>query len=451
MANFSSKHYFFCGVGGSGMQSLARAVKHLGAEVSGSDRGFDQGRNLQQAERLEVEGIALVPQDGLGLKPGMVLVVSSAVEPSVPDVKRALELNLNIVKRAELLAELFNELEGLAIAGTSGKSTVTAMVMHVVQHISGQVLGINGAELVNYNSSFLAGDGKPIVIEADESDGSLVLYKPLVGLINNISEDHKPLPELRDIFKTFTSACETLVINADDDEAAALITEQTVTFGQATACDFSLKVVGTDFEVSQFTVNEVPFEITQPGLHNVYNAVAATAVCASYGFTLEAIAEALRSFQGIRRRLERIGVSSDNILVIDDFGHNPDKISASLAALHQSGRPLTVVFQPHGFGPTRLMKEGLITAFITGLNNEDRLIMPEIFYAGGTVARDISSSDLIEKIQEAGKNALFVPDRADILRRLIKNAQSGEIIVIMGARDPSLSAFATQILQQLDA
>jgi len=200
---------------------------------------------------------------------------------------------------------------------------------------------------------------------------------------------------------------------------------------------------------STFEISGVPFTLPVPGRHNVENATASIAVCLEAGLSLTEVAAALKTFQGVSRRFQVVG-EVGGVDVIDDFAHNPDKIEAAMATARQrcSGRVLAV-FQPHGFGPTRFLKDALIETFSHNLQGTDILWMPEIYFAGGTVQRDISSGDLTAAIVRQGRDARFAPRRQDIARLIAEEAQSGDIILVMGARDPSLTEFCREILEEL--
>ncbi len=207
---------------------------------------------------------------------------------------------------------------------------------------------------------------------------------------------------------------------------------------------------------SSFKLQGIDFTIPVPGLFNVLNASAAVAICAQTGLTLKEMVPALSSFTGVARRFQSAGIAH-GIEVIDDFAHNPDKISAALAAARsrlepQSGRPgrILAFFQPHGFGPTRFLRQALTETFIQELGQDDILWMPEIFFAGGTVQKDISAADLIADICQGGKDARFIADRPDIAPAIAAAAKKGDLIIIMGARDPSLTSFCGEILQNLE-
>jgi len=196
----------------------------------------------------------------------------------------------------------------------------------------------------------------------------------------------------------------------------------------------------------QFVVNGAGCRLRVPGRHNVANAAAAVTACEALEVPVAASAEILAEFRGIGRRLEVMG-QVNGVTVIDDFAHNPDKISASLSALKVFPGRLLVMFQPHGFGPTRFLQDGLIEAFAAGLGEGDVLAMPEIFYAGGTAQKDISARDLIEAIGACGRQTEFIEDRALIAQRFADLSRPGDRVVVMGARDDTLTVFAQEILK----
>lgn len=455
-----SRSFFFCGVGGSGMMPLASLLALKGCEVSGSDRSRDQDPAASRFAALEGRGIRLFPQDGSGVssKTGT-LVVSSAVEEAIPDVQAARRLGIPVVSRADILAGLVNSSKSVAVGGTSGKTTVTAMIGVILQEAGFSPTVVNGGHMLDFVDDrgvplgFHAGSGPWMVAETCESDGSIALYEPEVAIVNNISLDHKPLPELRALFSAFIGRARTgAVLNGDCPETRTIARPGDLLFGWNE--DAALRAVDIrdagqrpSFLVT-YKGRSVPCTLNVPGMHNVSNALAAIGACVLAGVSPDMAASALSHFSGTKRRLERVG-ERGGIAVFDDFGHNPDKIAATLATLHLSpGRVLTV-FQPHGFGPTRLMRDELVESFVHGLEEGDVLIMPEIFYAGGTAARDISSADIVRAVAERGRTALFIPDRDAIRQRLIGEARPGDRIVVMGARDDTLSAFAQDIVANL--
>ena len=462
-----AKSYFFCGIGGSGMLPLALIVQGRGAEVAGSDRTLDQGRLAPKFEFLKARGIALHPQDGSGLtRADQLLVVSAAIEESVPDVVKAKEIGAPRLTRPELLAELFNAAEaGIAVGGTSGKSTVTGMIGWILHATGRDPTVMNGAVMKNFAgpdvpfASALVGQGGLFVSEVDESEGSIALYRPKVAVLNNISLDHKSLDELRHLFSDFAAKAEAVIVNLDDDEtrllAAVLPSENLVTYGFA---DEEADLFGSGLVEAPFAITfeasdrrtgaTVPVALQIPGLHNAQNALAAIAAAMEVGVSLAEAAQALAGFTGLRRRLELIG-KARGVTVIDDFAHNPDKIAATLRTLHAFPGRLLLFFQPHGYGPLRTMKDALITGLAREMAAEDVLIMADPVYYGGTTNREVGSGDIVAGLAALGRQAEHVPERAQCAERLVELAQPGDRILVMGARDDTLSQFAAELLTRL--
>ncbi|HEX5183531.1 MAG TPA: Mur ligase family protein [Allosphingosinicella sp.] len=463
-----TKSYFFCGIGGSGMLPLACILRAQGAEVAGSDRSLDQGRVGDKFDFLRRRGIALFPQDGSGLTGAdQILVASAAVEESVPDVQAARRLGIERIARAELLARLFNRAKlSIGIAGTSGKSTVTGMIAWILHKAGRDPVVMNGAVMKNFATpdapfaSALAGGGDVFVSEVDESDGSIALYRPTIAVLNNVSLDHKTLEELRGLFRDFALKAETVVVNLDDAEtralAAGIPAERLVAFSFAGR---EARLVGsgleeqagtTHFDVTDRETGEThPATVNLWGAHNARNAMAALGAAIAAGVELGDAVASLAGFEGLRRRFELVGERS-GVAVIDDFGHNPDKIAATLRAARSGlqGR-LLLFFQPHGFGPLKLMKDALIATFAEGMAADDLLILSDPVYYGGTVDRAVGSDAIVSGVRAAGRQAEHVPDRADGGPRLAALARPGDRILIMGARDDTLSRFAEEVLESL--
>ena len=463
-----TKSYFFCGIGGSGMLPLACIVRAQGAAVAGSDRSLDQGRIGDKFDFLRRQGIALFPQDGSGLAdPSQILVASAAVENTVPDIQAADRLGLERITRAELLARLFNQAKlSIGVAGTSGKSTVTGMIAWILHEAGRDPTVMNGAVMKNFATpdapfaSALAGSGDVFVSEVDESDGSIALYEPTVAVLNNVSLDHKSLEELRILFHDFALKAEKVVVNLDDEEtralADALPRERLVSFSFAGA-DARLTSPGIDeqagatsFDVTDRETGEAHrATVNLWGAHNARNGLAALAAAVAAGLPLRQAVAALAGFKGLRRRFELVG-EREGVAVIDDFGHNPDKIAATLRAARAGlqGR-LLMFFQPHGYGPLKLMKDALIATFAEEMGADVVLILSDPVYYGGTADRSVGSGDIIAGVRAAGRNAEHIADRAECGRRLAEIARPGDRILIMGARDDTLSRFAEEVLEAL--
>lgn len=460
-----TKDYFFCGVGGSGMLPLAMIVKARGGHVEGSDRALDQGRTGAKFDYLKSLGVALHPQDGSGLtRAGQVLVASAAVEDTVPDVVAAHAVGAKRMSRAELLAQLFNESpQSIGVAGTSGKSTTTGMIGWILHHAGKSPTVMNGAVMKNFVTpdalfaSALVGEGDAFVSEVDESDGSIAMFQPTVAVLNNISLDHKSMDELRALFSGFIGEAETAVLNLDNDETALLAEKyggEKATYSVAgkdadlIAENIKPQPFGVSFDVIARDGAKAAVSLKMPGRHNVSNALAAMAAANACGVSLEDAAAALKEFEGVKRRLEYVG-EAGGVTVIDDFGHNPDKITASLKTLHEFPGRLLVMFQPHGFGPLKKMKNEFIETFAEHLGDEDILLMPEPVYFGGTTDRSVSSGDIAAGVNAAARQAEALETREACGERLVELAQGGDRIVVMGARDDTLSIFAGELLSRL--
>ena len=463
----SGKPYFFCGIGGSGMLPLACIVRARGHEVAGSDRSLDQQRLGAKFEFLQRLGIDLFRQDGSGItRAEQVLVTSAAIEETVPDVVKAREIGAARVTRPQLLAQLFNAAPlGIAVGGTSGKSTTTGMIGWIL-HAAGRAPTVmNGAVMKNFVSgetpfaSALVGGGDAFVSEVDESDGSIALYRPGIAVLNNITLDHKSLDELRGLFRDFAATARTVVLNLDDEEtrrlAAALPPERLVTYSLAdeTADIGGSRLVEEPFAVAFDVTDRRSGEIAAvrlqvPGRHNAANALAAIAAAQAAGVPLAEAAAAMESFVGLRRRFELVG-ASNGVTVIDDFGHNPDKIAATLQTLHAFPGRLLLFFQPHGYGPLKVMRQELIDCFAVNMGADDVLILNDPAYFGGTVDRSVGSGDIVEGVRAAGRAAEHIPERSDCGERLAALARPGDRIVIMGARDDTLSIFAEELVAKL--
>jgi len=467
-ADLSGRPFFFCGIGGSGMLPLACILHARGAEIAGSDRSRDQGRSAEKFAWLEAQGIALFPQDGSGItRPEQVLVASAAIEDTVPEVARARELGCLRASRAELLSALFNAAPtSIAIGGTSGKSTVTGMTGWIMDRAGTDPTIMNGAVMKNFVApgvpfaSARTGKGKVFVSEVDESDGSITLYQPSVAVLLNVTLDHKSMVELRGLFGDFLAASDIAVINADDPEALALLprARQALTFGIEQERAQIGVVPGSIAEgptrlaatiVDRHDGQEYPLILQVPGRHNLSNALAAIGAAVAAGIPVGDAVAALHSFAGLARRFDIVGTSASGVTVIDDFGHNPDKVRATLRTLRAHPGRIIAFFQPHGYGPLRQMGRELAGVLAEELGPDDRVILCDPVYFGGTTDKSVGSAELAGWIAEAGGHAEHIPDREECGKHIARIAQSGDRIAVMGARDDTLSTFASDLLAQI--
>lgn len=452
------------------MLPLAQIVHGIGHKVAGSDRSYDQGRTPEKFAWLSENGFELSPQDGSGIKSAdQILIASAAIEDTVPEIARSKELGLTRMSRADLNAALFNDAGySVAVGGTSGKSTVTGMIAWILAQGKYDPTVMNGAVMKNFisedNPFASARVGRPqvYVSEVDESDGTIALYRPTIGVLLNVSLDHKTIEELRVLFGGYVKNSGCAVINFDNEEARSLasLARQFVSFG--------INHPKTDITVEPDSIDQSPLGIRaavldnrsrevfplilpMPGLHNLSNALAAIAAASAAGIDLRHAAYALRSFEGLARRFDVVGTSEGGITVIDDFGHNPEKCAATLSTLKATSGRVIAFFQPHGYGPLRQMGDELAETFVEELSPDDHVIMCDPVYYGGTVDRSEGTERIVDLIQngEDGPKATHIAERKDCGDRMAALAQPGDRIVIMGARDDTLSTFAKDVLDRL--
>lgn len=450
------KNPFFIGIAGVGMSAIAQYLQGIGKVVSGSDRYFREGQYNKIQSQLEAEGIKCFPQDGSGITQYTdLVVVSTAIEDNVYEVQKAKEFNIPIIKRSTLLAMIAQSKKTIAVAGTSGKSTTSAMLFQILEDAGLEPSIISGAGLTKIIKqgkigNTAIGKGDWLIIEADESDGSVVQYEPEIGLLLNVDKDHQEIDELMDLFSTFKSHTKTLfIVNQSNPLAKRL--------SQNIECDFGFENEEAKFNAKNFEQNgfELSFDVLEQritmkaiGRHSVENATAAIAVAQLIGVPLEVCARSLKNYQGIYRRHQILG-QKNGVWVIDDYAHNPAKCAASIRACQSLADKVVAWFQPHGFKPTKFLRTDFVEEITQALRAEDEIWMSEIFYAGGTVAKDISANDLVQDIQKKGKRAFFVEDRNDLLKNIKAHLDVNTVLLLMGARDPSLEQFSQKIFKGL--
>jgi UDP-N-acetylmuramate--alanine ligase len=451
-------HYHFSGLAGAGMNPLARLMRARGHRVQGSDRSFDQGKNQAGAAHLRGLGIEVFPHDGSAIKGDIDrFVYSTAVEVDTPEMRAARAMGIDLVPRPALLAEVVKGGQpGVAIAGTSGKSTITAMLGWLLRESARAATVIGGAGLAHEESNGCLITGPvhgAVVVEACESDGTLVGYEPTIGLVHNVSRDHAELPSLRAQFGAFARNCQRLLVNSGCSEAATLGRGfHAVSYGIASDADVRLEVSSVSPDracgILRLPAGVVTLDIPQPGLHNLENAAAAAMVAIELGIDPDVVTALLANFPGVSRRFEVIGVTSAGIRVVDDYAHNGEKLRATLTTAQAGSGRIVAVFQPHGFGPARFLRPELKTLLPAILRPGDRFCYAEIYYAGGTVAKDISSRMLaadLPAILRCGHAA----DHAAARQWVVAEARPGDTVLVMGARDPDLSRLARAVFATL--
>lgn len=454
------KKIAFCGASGNGISPLEQIMIKKGCEVYGSDLSFDEGRDQDRKEALQKVGLHIIPQNGSGITPDMeALYVSSIINEENPDVKAARKYGIPIKKRSDLLCELFSQYDkGIAVGGTAGKTTTTAMIGYILDTLGHRPCMINGGMLCNYQNNpgmpnyLYYDDSRYCVIEADESDGSIQKYHPYIGIINNISHDHTSMEKLIEYFSNFATHIQhALIINKDCPVGSK------ITAPAAQTLSFSMKDPAADFYASniravkdgvEYELDGRAFRLGIIGTFNVANALSAIAACTAAGVDKFEAAKALEGFTGVKVRLEKIGTSAKDITVYNDFAHNPGKLAASISALKEHPGRVIAMYQPHTpFSVTNTRAE-MAPALVSVLEQDDILVMQEIYEL--TPKDTISSNDVVEDVKKLGHGkAAFFKTRTPLKEFILQNARPGDRIVIMGAHDNSLADFSRELLSLL--
>ncbi len=420
----------FIGIGGVGMSALAQAFLDRGWQVSGSDRLLAQGIETPTLATLRQQGVALFPQDGSGIQAGQTVVYSTAIEADNPDRLQAEAHHARLLHRSEALAMLAQGYTLIAVTGTCGKSSVTAMLGHLLAECGKDPFVVNGAEIVGYDeegarigSVRASATQGLMVVEADESDKSLMSLTPTHVIVTNASSDHFPKEEAERLFGEFKAKATGVVIDTSGAPAEP-------------------PPAGEGWEAT-FEWQGRPYTLPMPGAHNVANAKVALAMAEALGCSPEALQKALRSFRGIRRRLERIGTFK-GATVIDDYAHNVEKLAAAWTTLTRAfPNGVFGVWRPHGYAPLRKMLEDLAPMFNTVVRPCDKLYLLPVYDAGGTANRSVKSEDLCARLTCP---AACVPDLETAERHLREHAAPGCALVLFGARDPGLPVTARALV-----
>jgi UDP-N-acetylmuramate--alanine ligase len=444
-----SRSFHFTGIFGTGMSALAQYLRFSGMEVTGSDRLLTSPDTQEMKKALEGLGCIIKGQDGRGLTPDTdVLCISTAIEETNPDITAARKFGIPVIHRSDLLAHIIGSKRTIAVAGTSGKSTVTAMIFEFLDACGGSPSLISGAPLLRLERDGLIGNAYSggtdlLVVEADESDGTLAKYSPDMSVILNVSKDHKTIEEITSLFAGLIERSSWTATNNDDLILANL--PATVRFGR----DRNAAWHPDREELSPLSVSltrrGIEYRLPVPGQHNLENLKAALCVCEHLGCDGDALARAVENFAGVARRFTIVRTAS-GITVIDDFAHNPAKIAAAITAAHGIADRLIAVYQPHGFGPTRFLKDEYIASFQKIFRPGDELYLLPIYYAGGTAQKDISSQDIIDGLGNVPFHAEAVKNRDELIEKIGSRASAGDCVIVMGARDPSLPALVKRII-----
>lgn len=428
---------YFSGIAGSGMFTLAAYLSSKKFLLTGSDRLFDSGRAQNRKKYLAGLGINIVREDSDAISDCSILVRSPAVEDSTPVVRKAAELKLPIYLRSEILVSLIKTGNSICVAGTSGKTTTAVIIGHIFRHAGRKPSVLTGNEgsppdFRDTENFFIA--------EADESDGTLPLYKPDTGLLLNISSDHFEADKIR---KHFTSFCYNSKKCLVHNSCASSVCCGTPYSTENRILSRQKESPGKIW--TEFISNDEVYRIPLLGDHNIDNCMSAKTAAIEHGIDISVIKRALECVPVIKRRLEYRGRNGDTC-IYDDFAHNPAKIKASLKALKEIHENLFVIFKPHGFGPLKNFGLEIAKAFSDSLGKYDRLHILEVFYSGGTVTERQWDSNFLGKTVKSLNDEVEVTEGNINLKRL--DFSSFEALVTMGARDPELGELTDEIAEK---
>jgi UDP-N-acetylmuramate--alanine ligase len=445
LMNEKKLHIHFIGVGGSGMSGLASILLDSGHKISGSDIVTSK-----ITKRLADKGATIFKgHNENNVEKADLVVISSAIPESNPEIRGARDRKITIIKRAEMLARLMDNKYGIAIAGTHGKSTTASMVSFLLERSGFDPTVVVGGELNNFKNNAKLGKGNHIVVEADESDGSFLELNPSMAIVTNIEDDHLDHYEnMENILKYFRKFIDNvpdngrIILCKDCDNVKELVKQceiNYVSYGILTEADLMAKDIELDKLNSKSKIywqgekiGELYLKVA--GYHNILNALAAIAVALELGISFREIAKTLETFQGVHRRMEIVASTDNNILIIDDYAHHPTEIKVTLSALRSSwqNRRIIAIFQPHRYSRTKLLAEKFGKAFF----DADYVIINDIYSANESPISGISGETIFREIKKTNhKQIKYLPSKDNILNYLHEIIQPGDIIITMGAGD----------------
>jgi UDP-N-acetylmuramate--alanine ligase len=453
---FKPQHVHFVGIGGIGMSGIAEVLLNLGYQVSGSDLKL-----TPITDRLAKLGATIhLGHGALNVAGAKALVVTSALDSTNPEVAEARRLQVPVIPRGELLAELMRLKFGIAVAGSHGKTTTTSMVATILNAagldptvvVGGRVGAMGGSNARIGHSSIL-------VVESDESDGSFLKLAPIIAVVTNVDREHldhyASIAEIRQAFTDFINKIPfygAAVICMEDINIQQLfpqITRRTITYGRSAQVDLAIQDIalsgtGSDFRVRRQGADLGMFHLEIPGVHNVLNATAAIGVGLEMEVAPDKIREGLASFTGVDRRFTVRGVVR-GVTVVDDYGHHPTEVKATLAAARLSNyNKIHVLFQPHRYSRTRFLLEEFATAF----HQADDVYLLDIYAASEAAIEGVTGSALTDKIRSLGhRSAHYTPDMAEGIDAIVAAAQPGDLVITLGAG--SVSQAGDKILEKL--
>jgi UDP-N-acetylmuramate--alanine ligase len=434
----------FVGIGGIGMSGIAEVLLNLGYAVTGSD--LHESEVTGRLRKLGAQVFIGHEEDNLAANPSVV-VISTAVKYSNPEVLEARRRHIPVIPRAEMLAELMRMKYGVAVAGSHGKTTTTSMIAAVLSTAGLDPTMVIGGQVHMLGTNAKMGEGEILVAEADESDGSFLLLSPTIAVVTNIDREHmdfhQTMERLNESFLDFINKIPfygLAVLCLDNAYVRALlpkVRKRFATYGLSSDADFAaqdlqIKPAGVEYTVLHHAKPLGKLRLCLPGRHSATNALAAVTVGHELQIPFSQMAEALAAFTGIHRRFEIKG-EPRGIMVIDDYGHHPAEIQATIGAIRDSWkRPLTVIFQPHRFSRT----QDLFDEFLTAFEGADRLVLTEIYAAGEDPIDGVTSEALYQAIKRKGHMEVeFISDKGEIVRQLAGKLNPGDIVLTLGAGD----------------
>ncbi|MBN1652424.1 MAG: UDP-N-acetylmuramate--L-alanine ligase [Deltaproteobacteria bacterium] len=447
----------FVGIGGIGMSGIAEVLLAHGFQISGSDL-----RQSEITRRLAAMGVRIqVEHRAENVRDAHVVVFSSAIDRNNPELVEARGRAIPVIGRAEMLAELMRLKDGIAISGSHGKTTTTSLVATILRAADLDPTVIIGGKLNLLGSNATRGRGSLLVAEADESDGSFLCLTPVIAVITNIDPEHldyfRNIDAIKDSFVAFANRVPFygLVVACIDhprvQEILPRIEKRTVTYGLTELCDYrarnpEVEGLSTRFELIRRGVSVGGYRVNMPGIHNVNNSLAAIAVADELGIELEIANRALRTFEGVQRRFSVIG-EHRGIIVVDDYGHHPAEIQATLEAAQRAyARRLVVAFQPHRFSRTHHLFEQLACAF----NRAEVVVITDVYAAGEKPIEGANSERLARAMREQGhRDVTYVPERSQVAAELLKRVQPGDVVITIGAG--SITQTAPEFLRALQS
>ncbi len=439
-----TQHIHFIGIGGYGMSAIAKVLLEMGHKITGSDVAMSA-----LAQKLQDQGAKV----HIGHSPEMVhgadlLVYSSAVAQDDVELLEARKLEIPVLHRSEMLARLLNERKGVAVAGAHGKTTTSSMIALVLEECATDPTYIIGGEIVNLGTNAKAGKSDYVVAEADESDGTFLQYHPAIAVVTNIEADHLEnydgdFANIKAAYVQFLSQLQPggkAIVNADDENIRELLPNiegDTITFGIEQAADYTASDIQPGDRRISFVMSYQgeqlgTVQLSVPGIHNVYNAMATIIACLQTGVSFTEAAAAIVRFQGAKRRFQVMGDARD-ILIVDDYAHHPTEIEMTLQAARATGKRIIAIFQPQRYSRTYFLLDEFSRAF----SEADEVIITDIYApAGEKQIEGVHSSVLVDLIRKhSNENARYVADKQTVITELSSRLTPGELIITMGAGD----------------